>query len=160
MKKLLRRFLNRETILYLIFGVLTTVINFVIFDRCNAAFGERFVVVSQIIAFVVAVLFAFFTNKPFVFQSKDWSRKTLMKEIPTFFGGRILSFAIETGLVLAARDLLHAGQYTLLGINGLTVAKAPISVIVVVLNYVFSKVFVFKKKNTPELPQGGGETEN
>ena len=147
MKQLCKRLLNRETILYLFFGVLTTSINSVVFDRCNAVFGERYVVLSQVIAFVVAVLFAFFTNKPFVFQSRDWSRRTLMKEIPAFFGGRIASFVIETILVLVARDVFHAGRYTLLGINGLTVAKLmPISVIVVVLNYVFSKVFVFRKK--------------
>ena len=130
MKKLLSRLLNRETILYLFFGVLTTLINFVVFDRCNYVLGERYAVVSQI-----AVL-----------SEQIEQRKTLQKELPTFFGGRTLSFAIETLLVLAARDVFHAGQYTLLGINGLTVAKAPISVIVVVLNYVFSKVFVFRKK--------------
>ena len=147
MKQLYKRLLNRETILYLVFGVLTTLLNSVVFDRCNAAFGERRVVLSQVIAFVVAVLFAFFTNKPFVFQSKDWSSETLMKEIPTFFGGRIASFIIETVLVLVARDVFHAGSYTFLGINGLTVVKLmPISVIVVILNYVFSKVFVFRKK--------------
>lgn len=146
MKKLLHRLMNRETVLYLIFGVLTTGINFVVFDCCNAALGERYAALSNTFAFIAAVLFAFFTNKPFVFQSKDWSRRTLAKEIPTFFGGRILSFAIETVLVLAARDVFHAGHYTLLGIDGLTVAKAPISVIVVVLNYVFSKLFVFRKK--------------
>ena len=146
MKKLIQKLLNRETILYLIFGVLTTLINFVVFELCNRAFGEAYVLVSETIAFVVAVLFAFFTNKPFVFQSKDWSLKTLSRELPTFFGGRILSFLIEAGLVLVARDLFHAGRYELLGLSGLTIAKIPISVIVVIMNYVFSKLLVFKKK--------------
>ena len=129
MKKLFQKLLNRETILYLIFGVLTTLVNFIVFDRMNAALGEKYVLVSETVAFVVAVLFAFFTNKPFVFQSKDWSAKTLAREIPTFFGGRILSFLIEAGLVLAARDWFHAGHYALRiggwSINGLTVAKVP-----------------------------------
>ena len=146
MKKLFKKLLNRETILYLVFGVLTTLVNFIVFDRMNAALGEKYVLVSETVAFVAAVLFAFFTNKPFVFQSKDWSARTLAREIPTFFGGRILSFLIEAGLVVLARDAFHAGQYELLGINGLTIAKIPIAVIVVILNYVFSKLLVFKKK--------------
>lgn len=150
MYRLIKKFVNRETILYLVFGVLTTVVNFVVFDRMNNALGEKYVLVSETVAFVVSVLFAFFTNKPFVFESRDWSLKTLAREIPTFFGGRILSFLIEAGLVLAARDWFHAGSYVLRigswSINGLTVAKVPIAVIVVILNYVFSKLLVFKKK--------------
>ena len=150
MKKLFQKLLNRETVLYLVFGALTTLVNFIVFDRMNAALGERWVVVSQAAAFVAAVLFAFFTNKPFVFRSKDWSARTLAREIPAFFGGRILSFLIETALVLAARDLLHAGRYALcLGkweINGLTVAKVPIAVVTVILNYLFSKFWAFRKK--------------
>ena len=146
MKKLFQKLLNRETVLYLVFGVLTTLVNFIVFDRMNAALGEKYVLVSETAAFVAAVLFAFFTNKPFVFQSRDWSAKTLAREIPTFFGGRILSYLIEAGLVLVARDVFHAGQYEVLGINGLTVAKIPIAVIVVILNYIFSKLLVFRKK--------------
>lgn len=146
MKKLFQKLLNRETVLYLVFGVLTTLVNFIVFDRMNAALGEKYVLVSETAAFVAAVLFAFFTNKPFVFQSRDWSAKTLAREIPTFFGGRILSYLIEAGLVLVARDVFHAGQYTVLGINGLTVAKIPIAVVVVILNYIFSKLLVFKNK--------------
>ena len=150
MKKLFQKLLNRETILYLVFGALTTLVNFIVFDRMNAALGERWVVASQTVAFVVAVLFAFFTNKPFVFRSKDWSAKTLEIELPSFFGGRILSFLIETALVLAARDWFHAGRYALcIGnwlINGLTVAKVPIAVVTVILNYIFSKFWAFRKK--------------
>ena len=150
MKKLLKKLLNRETVLYLVFGALTTLVNFIVFDRMNAALGERWVVVSQAMAFVAAVLFAFFTNKPFVFRSKDWSAGTLAREIPAFFGGRILSFLIETALVLAARDWVHAGSYALRiggwSINGLTVAKVPIAVVTVILNYHFSKFWAFRKK--------------
>ena len=139
MKKLLSKLLTRETILYLVFGVLTTLVNFVVFEAMNRSLGDEYALLSETVAFIV-------TNKPFVFQSKDWSGKTLAREIPTFFGGRIVSFLIEAGLVLVARDLLHAGSFSLFGITGLTIAKVPIAVIVVILNYVFSKVFVFKKK--------------
>jgi putative flippase GtrA len=155
MKQVLRRIWNRETILYLVFGVLTTLVNFTVFEILNRALGEQYALVSETAAFIAAVLFAYFTNKPFVFQSRDWSAKTLAKEIPTFFGGRVFSFLIEAGLVLLSRDLLHAGKYDflfhlgdteLMRINGLTVAKAPISVIVVILNYIFSKLLVFRNK--------------
>ena len=146
MKKLLSKLLTRETILYLVFGVLTTLVNFVVFEAMNRSLGDEYALLSETVAFIVSVLFAFFTNKPFVFQSKYWSGKTLARETPTFFGGRIVSFLIEAGLVLVARDLLHAGSFSLFGITGLTIAKVPIAVIVVILNYVFSKVFVFKKK--------------
>lgn len=147
MKTLLDKLLKKETILYLVFGVLTTIINFIVFDLLHRTLGEKYVLVSETIAFIAAVLFAFFTNKPFVFESRDWSCKTLARELPTFFGGRIISFLIEAGLVLLSRDLLHAGSYKVLGINGLTVAKVPIAVIVVILNYVFSKLMVFQKNS-------------
>ena len=146
MKGLIKKLLTKENVLYLVFGVLSTIINFVVFDLFNRTLGEEYVLVSETVAFIAAVLFAFFTNKPFVFGSRDWSAKTLAREIPTFFGGRIISFLIEAGLVLLSRDLLHAGSYAFFGINGLTVAKVPIAVIVVVLNYIFSKLLVFRKK--------------
>ena len=146
MKGLIKKLLTKETVLYLVFGVLSTIINFVVFDLFNRTLGEEYVLVSETVAFIAAVLFAFFTNKPFVFGSRDWSAKTLAREIPTFFGGRIISFLIEAGLVLLSRDLLHAGSYAFFVINGLTVAKVPIAVIVVVLNYIFSTLLVFRKQ--------------
>ena len=142
----MKRLLNRETVTYIVFGALTTLVNFVVFELMNRNLGDSYALLSETVAFVAAVIFAFLTNKPFVFQSRDWSGKTLAREIPTFFGGRILSYIIEAVLVLMARDLLHAERFALLGISGLTVAKVPISVIVVVLNYIFSKLFVFNKK--------------
>ena len=146
MKQLLKKYLTRETILYLVFGGLTTLVNFVVFYFCNRAWGEARAHLSEITAFVAAVIFAYLTNKPFVFQTRDWSARTVLRELPAFFGGRIFSFLVELALVLAARDWLHAGRVSLLGIDGLPLAKVPISVIVVVLNYVFSKLFVFRKK--------------
>lgn len=156
MKKLFEKLCNRETITYLFFGVLTTLINWIVFDRLNYALGSKYAEFNDAVAFVVSVLFAFFTNKPFVFQSNDWSARTLAKEIPLFFGGRIVSFLIEEGLIVAARDVFHADLYSILGINGLSVSKVPISVIVVVLNYIFSKYFAFRKtKNNPEEEKNG-----
>ena len=162
MKKLIHKLLCRETITYLIFGVLTTLVNWIIFDRLNARYGTDRAGVHNAIAFVLSVLFAFLTNKPFVFRSNDWSFKTLTREVPLFFGGRIVSFLLEEGMILLARDVFHADRYQLFRINGLSIVKIfPIAVIVVVLNYLFSKLFAFRKRdekkpsdpNEPDLNQ-------
>lgn len=150
MKKLLSKLLNRETILYLIFGVLTTVLNLAVFWLMNKAVGEDLALVNNAVAFVVAVAFAYVTNKLFVFESKSWDSATLLKEIPSFLGARLASFGLEELLLWLAKDVLAVGRYSLailgLSIGGLMIAKILISVIVVILNYIFSKFFIFKKK--------------
>ena len=88
------------------------------------------------IAWVVAVAFAYLTNKPWVFKSHDWSRQTVIPELTKFVGCRIGSGALETGIIFLTVDLL--------GFNG-NVMKLGTSVLVVVLNYVGSKLLVFKK---------------
>ena len=92
--------------------------------------------VSNVIAWVVAVAFAFVTNKPFVFKSHDWSRKTLVPELTKFVGCRIASGAGETLILFFAVDLL--------GWSG-AIWKLITSVLVVVANYIASKLLVFKK---------------
>ena len=150
MKKLLSKLLNRETILYLIFGVLTTVLNLAVFWLMNKAVGEDLALVNNAVAFVVAVAFAYVTNKLFVFESKSWDSATLLKEIPSFVGARLVSFGLEELLLWLAKDVLAVGRYSLailgLSIGGLMIAKILISVIVVILNYIFSKFFIFKRK--------------
>lgn len=150
MKKLLARLLNRETILYLIFGVLTTLLNLAVFWLLNKALGEELALVNNAAAFVLAVAFAFVTNKLYVFESKSWSVQTLAKEIPSFLGARLFSFGLEELLLWISKDVLVVGRYSvvILGIQigGLMIAKLLINVIVVVLNYIFSKFFIFRKK--------------
>lgn len=157
MKKLFSKLCNRETIAYLFFGVLTTLVNFVVFNRLNNTLGPNYALLSNGIAFVAAVIFAYLTNKPFVFRSMDWSWRTLAREIPLFFGGRIVSFLIEEGLVAIAKYLIHAERYSLFGIDGLTIAKVPIAVIVVILNYIFSKTFAFRKRKDTDGKQNAAE---
>ena len=88
------------------------------------------------IAWVAAVAFAFLTNKPFVFQSHDWSFKTVLPELSKFVGCRVASGAMETVILFLAVDLLHW--------NG-NIWKFVTQVLVVILNYVASKLIVFKK---------------
>lgn len=140
-----KKIINRETITYLICGILTTIINIIVFDLMNRTIGETKVVWSETIAFIIATLFAYITNKHFVFQRKNWAIKSVTKEISKFFAGRLVSYTIDLVLVILARDILHAGSIEIMHINGLTIAKIPIAIIVIIINYLFSKIIVFHK---------------
>ena len=120
---------------YLFFGVLTTVVNYIIYLPLYNGLGMS-ATVSNAIAWVVAVAFAYLTNKPFVFRSYDWSMKTVVPELTKFVGCRVGSGAAETLILLLTVDIL--------GWNG-NIWKLITSVLVVVLNYVGSKLLVFKK---------------
>lgn len=134
LKKLFVKY--RELITYLVFGVLTTVVNYLIYLPCYNLWGLN-ASVSNVIAWVVAVAFAFVTNKPFVFRSYDWSVKVVVPELSKFVATRIGSGALETAILFLSVDLV--------GMNG-NVWKLLTSVLVVVLNYVGSKLLVFKKQ--------------
>ena len=125
----------RDIIVYLVFGVLTTVVNYFIYLPCYNVLGLSGSV-SNAIAWVGAVAFAYLTNKPFVFQSHDWSAKTVLPELTKFVGCRVGSGVLETAIIFLTVDLL--------GWNG-NVMKLLTSVLVVVLNYIGSKLLVFKK---------------
>ena len=124
-----------DILAYLFFGVLTTVVNHIIYLPCYNLLHLS-AAVSNAIAWVVAVAFAYLTNKPFVFQSHDWSAKTVIPELTKFVGSRVASGGLETAIIFVTVDLLAW--------NG-NLMKLATSVIVVVLNYVASKILVFKK---------------
>ena len=133
LKTLLARY--RDVIVYLVFGVLTTVVNYIIYLPCYNVLGLSGSA-SNAIAWVGAVAFAYLTNKPFVFQSHDWSAKTIIPELTKFVGCRVGSGVLETAIIFVTVDWL--------GWNG-NVMKLLTSVLVVVLNYIGSKLLVFKK---------------
>ncbi len=120
---------------YLVFGVLTTVVNYLVYLPVYNLLGLS-AALSNMIAWVVAVAFAYLTNKPFVFKSHDWSMKSVIPELSKFVGCRIASGAVETVILLVTVDLLCW--------NG-NLWKVITSVLVVVLNYFASKFLVFKK---------------
>ena len=124
-----------DILAYLVFGVLTTVVNYLVYLPCYNLL-EMSAAVSNVFAWAVAVAFAYLTNKPFVFRSHDWSAKTVVPELTKFVGSRIASGALETGIIFLTVDLLAW--------NG-NVMKLVTSVIVVVLNYIASKLLVFRK---------------
>ena len=120
---------------YLFFGVLTTVVNYLVYLPCYNLLGIS-AAVSNGIAWVFAVAFAYLTNKPFVFKSHDWSAKTVIPELTKFVGCRIGSGAAETVILRLVVDTL--------GGDG-NIWKLATSVLVIVLNYIGSKLLAFKK---------------
>ncbi len=124
-----------DVVSYLFFGVLTTVVNYLVYLPVYNLLGFP-AAVSNAIAWVAAVAFAYLTNKPFVFKSHDWSAKTVIPELTKFVGCRVASGAVETLILFFAVDLL--------GWNG-NIWKLITSVLVVILNYLASKLLVFKK---------------
>lgn len=135
----IRKYINLyyDVLSYLFFGGLTTLVNFLVyFPLYN--WLQLSAVFSNVIAWAVAVAFAFLTNKPFVFKSYDWSRKVVIPELSKFVGCRIGSGFLETVLIWLLVDLLSW--------NG-NWMKIAISVLVVILNYAASKWFVFSGKN-------------
>ena len=124
-----------DVLVYLVFGVLTTVVNYLVYLPVYNILGFP-ASVSNVIAWAAAVVFAYLTNKPFVFKSHDWSKKTVIPELTKFVGCRIASGAMETAVLFVSVDLL--------GWNG-NIWKLLTSVLVVIFNYFASKLLVFKK---------------
>lgn len=133
-KKIKEKLLSREVIMYLIFGVLTTLVNLVIYFVLVNVFSieEN---TSNIIAIVVAIIFAYVTNCYIVFRSKRNSIKERVVEFFKFIFARIFTMVFEI-----------VGFYLMFNILGITdiITKLFITFFVVVLNYFISKVFVFK----------------
>lgn len=148
MKKLFVKY--KELITYVIFGVLTTAVNFVTFWLMNLILGEKLYLLNNVIAWIVSVVFAYVTNKLWVFDSKSWSIKVIGKEIPEFVGARLFSLAVEEGGLLLFMNVMHFEKlaFTIFGFNvtGTLIAKVILAVIVVILNYIFSKLVIFKHK--------------
>ena len=133
-KDLLRKY--KFIILYGIFGVLTTLINIVSYSLFYSVFGVSNVI-SNIIAWVISVLFAFITNKLWVFESKSFEFKLFMAELGNFTLCRLATGVLDLGIMFVGVDLLKGPAIIL---------KVVSNIIVIILNYVMSKVFVFKKK--------------
>ncbi len=125
-----------KLLVYLFFGGLTTVVNYLVYLPCYNLLHLSSAA-SNAASWAVAVAFAFLTNKPFVYKSHDWSAKTLLPELGKFVGCRLGSGLLETAVLFVAVDLL-AG-------NG-NVWKIAVSVIVVVLNYISGKLLVFRNR--------------
>jgi len=129
------KFLSVEVVLYIVFGVLTTIVNIGVFSLLTYAFKleEN---ISNIIAIIAAVLFAYFTNKDLVFNSQAVTLKQKSGEFIKFMIGRAFTMVVEMlGFFLL---------FNILGIQKL-ISKTLITIIVIILNFFISKFFAFKK---------------
>lgn len=120
---------------YVFFGGLTTLINLVVFWVTHEQMGINWAV-ANIIAWFLSVLFAFFTNKTWVFHSRYTTVWAFLKEIFLFFGARGASLVIDQSIMWIGIDLLHVGAM---------LTKLVDQIVVILINYVFSK-WIFKKK--------------
>ena len=134
MKALLEKY--RGLILYAVFGALTTAINIAAYALCYRVLKLPNVP-SNVVAWVLAVLFAFVTNKLYVFESKSLERGTVLRELVSFVGARLATGLLDLAVMFVGVDVLHGPDL---------VFKAASNIVVILLNYVFSKLIVFRKK--------------
>ena len=124
-----------DIVVYLSFGILTTVANYIVYFPLYNIAGFP-AIWSNCIAWLAEVIVAFITNKPFVFKSLDWSWKVVVPEFMKFIGCRVATGITETAIIFLTVDMLQW--------NG-NVMKLLTSVLVVILNYIGSKLLVFRK---------------
>lgn len=129
----------KEILCYLFWGVLTTLVSWLSYSLFAWLTGS--VTVANILSWLCAVAFAFVTNKQWVFGSKDWGAKTVWRELLRFLSARLVTGVLE---LVGVPLLACFGGQALLGIEGLG-AKVIVTVVVVLLNYVFSKRIIFRK---------------
>ena len=134
LKRLIQKYW--EPLSFVFFGGLTTVVNFLVYYPCYNLLHLS-ATVSNVIAWAVAVAFAFVTNKPFVYRSHDWSAKVMLPELGKFVSCRLASGALETGIIALTVDILH--------MDG-NLMKVLVAVLVVIMNYFGGKLLVFRKK--------------
>lgn len=147
MEKLKELYLkNKEIINYLVFGGLTTIVSWGSFSIFVKAIGMS-VSVGNVLSWICAVLFAFVTNKLFVFESKTWKPAIAVREFFSFIGARLATGVIEW--VGVPYFSTHGLTHPLFGVKGL-LAKIVVSIVVIILNYLFSKFLVFIKKDKQE----------
>lgn len=134
---------HREMITYLIFGVLTTIVNYVVYWLCTLALTpdiflrDKNYLISNAISWIVAVAFAYVTNKLFVFDSRSWKPALVAREVVAFVGARLLSLVFDMGIMYVCVSLIGINEF---------IAKLISQIVVVIVNYVFSKLFIFRKK--------------
>lgn len=125
----------KDVIFYLVFGVLTTVVNIVTYWVCVHILGTS-VMVGTILAWVLAVFFAYITNRSLVFHSSASGTDEIMKEITSFFACRIGTGVVDWVIMLVFVTILHFNDM---------IIKILANIIVIVLNYILSKFVIFKK---------------
>ena len=136
-QKILQKFLSKEVIMYIIFGVLTTLVNLIISFVLVGALKIDGSIASAI-GIISSILFAYFTNRKWVFNSQAKGFKERLNEFWKFIAGRLVTMIIEQGGVMILYGVLNMP---------FTPVKLSLTIIVIILNYIFSKFFAFKTNN-------------
>ena len=130
---------HREGMRYLIFGGLTTLVNIIAYSILYYIFGISNAT-SNVIAWIIGATFAYITNKLYVFNSKVANNKELLREILYFYGCRFFTLIIDEGIMIITVDKWKWNALLM---------KIIANIIVIILNFIFSKIIIFKnKKNT------------
>ena len=130
----IKKLINKETILYVILGVLTTIVNLIAYYLFSNIININYLI-SNAIAWIISVVFAYITNKFFVFNSSYINKDVIIEEFIKFMNCRLISGLSEVVLLFLFVDLLLMNDI---------VAKLIIGVLVALINFIFSKVFIFK----------------
>lgn len=139
MKKLLTKYW--ELIAYGFWGAATTVVNYAVYFLCTRLFHID-PLVSNALAWAVAVAFAYVVNKLFVFASRSWRRAIVFRELWQFVSARILSGALETLILFIFVNLLKYDD---------GIVKIIANILVIIINYFLSKFLIFRKSG-PQTP--------
>lgn len=133
-KKIIKKFLTKEVITYVIFGVLTTLVNLIIFYIMASTLNVE-ENISNAIAIIVAILFAYFTNRKWVFNSNAETLKEKLNEFGKFMIGRAFSMVVELIGFFIMFNILNIQEF---------ISKIIISIIIIIMNFFISKFFAFK----------------
>ncbi len=142
---------HKEFILYTLFGIGTTVVNFVVYWAMLNLIGHEHYLFANVVAWLLSVIYAFITNKLYVFKSKAKGFKSVSKEALEFGGARALSLVFEEIGLFLFLDLASVNDYVLhlgiISISGPMLIKLLLAVFVIISNYFFSKFIIFKNKD-------------
>lgn len=128
---------HREILRYVFWGVMTTLVNYAVYFLLRGALQVQ-LVATNAAAWAVSVLFAYFVNKLFVFESREWAWRTVLRELWQLVASRLFSLGLETGILWLFVERLRCHE---------AAVKLCANVLVVIVNYVLSKFIVFRKRD-------------
>jgi len=138
LKELIKKIFTKEIILYIVFGVLTTVVSLIVYYACIYTFlnpeNAIQLQIANVMSWIAGVIFAYITNRKFVFESKNTNK---LKEAGKFVTSRITTLILDMAIMFIGVTCLHRND---------KIIKLISQVLVIIANYVFSKLFVFKKQ--------------
>ena len=127
---------HRELVSYVFWGVMTTIVNYVVYFLLTEGL-QVYYLTGNVIAWAISVLFAYFVNKLYVFQSRDWAWRVALRELWQMVASRLFSLGLEMAIMWFFVDTMHFNHL---------IVKLAANVVVVIVNYVLSKFIIFKKK--------------